>query len=244
MPPSRRPLMPVSKRSSSSDGSALLEMAWVAHLPSELRRRVVEETLIRNMDAGSYVCRKGEAVTAWVGVLKGLVRLSSTTPDGRCIGFTGVPAEGWFGEGSLLKSEPRRYDAIALKDSTIAYVPRRTFNLLLDTNVGFNRFLLVQLNERLGQFIGMVEHDRSLPPESRVASELAVLFNPILYPGNRDTIAISQEELATLVGLSRQRTNRALKVLAQTGLIRVEHRGVLVVDLERLRQYGLGKHRP
>ena len=116
--------------------------------------------------------------------------------------------------------------------------------LLLDTNVGFNRFLLVQLNERLGQFIGMLEHDRSLPPESRVASELAVLFNPILYRGNRDTIAISQEELATLVGLSRQRTNRALKVLAQTGLIRVEHRGVHVVDLERLRQYGLGQHRP
>ena len=235
--------MPASQHSCPSNASALLDAAWALHLTGELRRRVVAETLIRSVRAGGYVCRKGEPVTAWVGVLKGLVKLSSTTPEGRSVTFTGVPNGGWFGEGSLLKSEPRRYDAIALKDSTIAYVPRRTFMLLLDTNVGFNRFLLIQLNERLGQFIGMVEHDRSLPPESRVASELAVLFNPILYPGNRDTIAISQEELANLVGLSRQRTNRALKSLAQTGLIRVDYRGVRVLDVEKLRDYAAGKHR-
>jgi CRP/FNR family cyclic AMP-dependent transcriptional regulator len=235
--------MPVSQHSSPGNAFALLDAAWALDLTGELRRRVVAETLIRSVRAGGYVCRKGEPVTAWVGVLKGLVKLSSTTAEGRCVTFTGVPTGGWFGEGSLLKSEPRRYDAIALKDSTIAYVPRRTFMLLLDTNVGFNRFLLIQLNERLGQFIGMVEHDRSLPPESRVASELAVLFNPILYPGNRDTIAISQEELANLVGLSRQRTNRALKSLAQSGLIRVDYRGVRVLDVEKLRDYATGKHR-
>ena len=75
----------------------------------------------------------------------------------------------------MLKSEPRRYDAIALRDSRIVFVPRNTFTLLLDGSVAFNRFILIQLNERLGHFIGMVEYDRSLGPNARLAKELAAL---------------------------------------------------------------------
>jgi CRP-like cAMP-binding protein len=82
----------------------------------------------------------------------------------------------------LLKNEPRRYDAVALRNSVVAYMPRDTFTLLLDSSVAFNRFLLIQLNERLGQFIAMVEHDRLLGPEGRLATELAALFNPMGNP--------------------------------------------------------------
>jgi hypothetical protein len=62
-------------------------------------------------------------------------------------------------------------------------MPRATFEWLLDTDIDFNRFLLMQLNERLGQFIAMVEYERLLEPDARVARSLAALFNPVLYPG-------------------------------------------------------------
>src|SRR5438046_10723918 len=117
--------------------------------------------------------------------------------------------------------QPRRYDGIALRESTIAYVPRNTFMLLLDSSVAFNRFLLVQLNERLGQFVAMVEYDRLLGPDARLAKELAGLFNPVLYPGNGSSLPISQDELAHLVGLSAQRVNRALGRLDCDGLVSV-----------------------
>jgi CRP-like cAMP-binding protein len=220
-----------------ANGVSLLEMEWASGLTPELRRIVVQDTMIRRIPAGALVCRKGEPVTSWMGVLSGLVRISAPTPNGGFVSFTGVPEGGWFGEGSLLKDEPRRYEAVALKASVIAFVPRRTFTLLLDTSVTFNRYLLTQLNERLGQFIGMIERDRSLPPESRLASELAALFNPRLYPGNHDSLAISQEELANLVGLSRQRANRALKRLTEAGLVHVDYRGIRILDLEKLRNY-------
>jgi DNA-binding GntR family transcriptional regulator len=83
----------------------------------------------------------------------------------------------------------------------------------------------------------MVEHDRLLGPEGRLATELAALFNPRLYPGNRSTLPVSQTELAPLGGLSRQRVNRALKRLAQVRLVRVDYRGVTILDLEGLRRY-------
>jgi CRP/FNR family transcriptional regulator, cyclic AMP receptor protein len=109
--------------------------------------------------------------------------------------------------------------------------------LMVDSSVAFNRFVLNQLNERLGQFIGMVERDRTLGPEARLATELTALFNPRLYPGNRDNLPVSQEELASLVGLSRQRTIRALKRLSAAGLIHVDRRGVTILDLQRLRGF-------
>jgi CRP-like cAMP-binding protein len=120
-------------------------------------------------------------------------------------------------------------------------MPRALFMTLLDESVAFNRFLLIQLNERLGQFIGLVEHDRLLGPDARLARGLAALFNPHLYPGSPSTLPISQEELGQLVGLSRQRVNQSLKVLEQRGLLRAEYAGVTVLDLAGLRDYDEGR---
>jgi CRP-like cAMP-binding protein len=84
----------------------------------------------------------------------------------------------------------------------------------------------------------MVEHDRLLGPEARLAAELAALFNPVLYPGNRTSLRISQEELAQLVGLPRQRVNQALKRLEKAGLLQTEYGGITALDLDGLRTYG------
>jgi CRP-like cAMP-binding protein len=116
-------------------------------------------------------------------------------------------------------------------------MPRATFMALLDESVPFNRHLIVQLNERLGQFIAMVEHDRLLGPDARLARSLAALFNPVLYPGNGPTLPISQEEMGQLVGLSRQRVNQALNALERAGLLRADYGSITVVDLPGLRRY-------
>jgi CRP-like cAMP-binding protein len=210
---------------------------WARALPAPLLARIETETIVRRCPAGSLVCRKGEKVEHWVGVVEGLVKMASVSADGKAMSYTGIGTGGWFGEGSLLKDEPRRYDIVALRDSTIAYLPRALFMTLLDESVAFNRFLLIQLNERLGQFIGLVEHDRLLGPDARLARGLAALFNPHLYPGNTSTLPISQEELGQLVGLSRQRVNQSLQVLEQAGLVRVDYGAVTVLDLPRLRDY-------
>jgi CRP-like cAMP-binding protein len=210
---------------------------WAQALAPERLDRIEKETLQRDCPAGSLVCRKGERVDHWVGVIEGLVKMASVSAAGRPMSFTGIGTGGWFGEGSLLKDEPRRYDIVALRASRIAYMPRTTFMALLDDSVAFNRFLIIQLNERLGQFIGLVEHDRLLGPDARLARGLASLFNPHLYPGIRSTLPISQEELGQLVGLSRQRVNQSLRVLERAGLLRVEYGAVTVLDLPGLREY-------
>ena len=210
---------------------------WSKSLTAEQMQRVEAEMIERCVPAGGFVCRKGEEVEHWIGVTDGLVKMASLSAEGKPMTFTGVPSGGWFGEGSLLKDEPRRYDIIALRDSQIVYMPRATFMWLLDSSIEFNRFLLVQLNERLGQFIAMVEHDRLLGPDARVARCLVTMFNPYLYPGNGPLLQISQEELGYLAGLSRQRVNQSLKLLENAGLLHIEYGGITVLNLEGLKQF-------
>jgi DNA-binding XRE family transcriptional regulator len=95
-----------------------------------------------------------------------------------------------------------------------------------------------QLNERLAQFIGALEIGRLNDPDVRVARSLASLFNPVLFPGVGDVLRITQQELAYLVGLSRQRVNEALASLESQCSIRVEYGGVRVLDFHALRSSG------
>jgi hypothetical protein len=128
-----------------------------------------------------------------------------------------------------------RYNIQALRKSVVAGLPVDTFHWLLDHSIGFNRFVMNQLNERLGQFIAAREIDRLNNPEVRVARSLAALFNPVLYPGVGVVLRITQQELAYLVGLSRQRVNEALAALEAEGVIQVEYGGLRVLDLTGLR---------
>ena len=174
----------------------------------------------------------------WFGLMDGLLKMSNDSALGMPITFTGIPPGGWFGEGTVLKHEPYRYNIQALRRSLVAGVTVQTFDWLLDRSIGFNRFVMMQLNERLGQFIGAREIDRLTQPDQRVARSLAALFHPVLYPGVGQLLRITQQEIGYLVGLSRQRVNVALQHLQEGGLIRVEYGGVRVLDLDALRRYG------
>jgi CRP-like cAMP-binding protein len=210
---------------------------WTRTLAPAQIARVEAETSVRVLPVGVPVCRKGEAVEHWIGLIDGLVKMTSVTPEGKTTTFLGVTSGGWFGEGSLLKDKTRKYDVVTLRESRVAYMPRATFEWLLDTDIGFNRFLLMQLNERLGQFIAMVEYERLLEPDARVARSLAALFNPVLYPEQLSDVQLSQEEIGYLCGVSRQRVNQALQVLERAGLVKLEYGRIRILNLEGLRSF-------
>ncbi|GAB4356463.1 MAG: Crp/Fnr family transcriptional regulator [Gammaproteobacteria bacterium] len=214
---------------------------WTKELTPEQLARVENDLIERAYVGGSYICHKGQPADAWIGVLDGLVKLNVFSHTGKAVSFAGIPAGSWFGEGSVLKAECRKYDVIALRDSRIVFLPEKTFHWLLNNSIPFNRFLLMQLNERLGQFISMVEHDRLLDPDARVARALASLFNTFLYPGAETRIQISQEELGYIAGASRQRVNQALRLLEAEGLVQVDYGMITVLDIDGLRGFEGGK---
>ncbi len=214
----------------------------VAPWASGLSEREVEAARAgvteRAFAANEFICMRGDKFEYWTGVVTGLVRIGTISHSGKAVTFTGLTSGAWFGEGSVLKNETRRYDAVALRDSRIALMERATFQWLFENSVGFNRFLVAQLNERVGHFMGLLEYGRMLDPTARLARCIASLFNPILYPDGKRQLDITQEEIGALSGMSRQNANRCLKALEKEGVLRLEYGGLTILDLERLRRYG------
>jgi len=222
-----------------SDIDYLLESSpWMKELNDNQASRVRESMQCESYKSGALVCRKGDPSNMWVGVCDGIVKLGVSAADGKQVSLaSGIPKGSWFGEGSILKREPRKYDVIALRKSVVAFMPEETFFWLLDESIQFNQFLLNQLNERLGQFIGNMEHERLLSPEARVAKALSSMFHPQLYPCASDEIKLSQQELGCLSGISRQRVNKALSVLQTQNIVDIEYSTIRVLDFEALKNF-------
>lgn len=229
------PDLSLHQRRRSPSLAELKGIPWLSALDAKQRQHAIDDLDVSDALPGDFVCRIGRPVTYWFGLIEGLLKMSSDNAQGQTMTFAGVSPGGWFGEGTAIKREPYRYNIQALRKSVVAGIPIKTFDWLLDNSIGFNRFVMYQLNERLGQFIGAREIDRMNSPDIRVARSLAALFNPVLYPGVGEVLRITQQELAYLVGLSRQRVNEALTILSDQGTIKVEYGGLRVLDIHALR---------
>ena len=229
--------LPLVARARALTAEELDGVPWLRTLQQDERERAVVDLKAVQVEPGELLCRLGRPATFWFGVVDGLLKMSNDTAHGVPITFTGVPPGGWFGEGTVLKREAYRYNIQALRRSIVAGIGVETFHWLIGRSIPFNRFVMQQLNERLGQFIAAREIDRLNDPDERVARRLAALFHPLLYPGVGSLTRIMQQELGYLVGLSRQRVNESLHTLQERGCIRIEYGGVRVIDLDALRRH-------
>ena len=227
---------PLYQRIRPPTRAELDSIPWLARLDADDRQFAEASVQVGDAEPGDRLCRIGRPATYWFGLIEGLMKMTNDDSQQRAITFSGLAPGGWFGEGTALKREAYRYNIQALRRSLVAGLHVDAFHWLLDHSIGFNRFIMNQLNERLGQFISAREIDRLTNPDMRVARSLAALFNPVLFPGVGQMLRITQQELALLVGLSRQRVNPALSALAAQGAIRVEYGGLRVLNLQALRE--------
>ena len=211
---------------------------WSQDIEQDAFERARQGITLHKYPKSTYIYHRGDQLDSWTGVVSGLLKLGTTSISGKLVTLAGLRAGGWFGEGTVLKGEARMYDLIALRDTELALMNRTTFLWLFENSVAFNRFLVRQLNERLGQFIAQLEYDRMLDAPARLARNIAWLFNPVLYPEGGLSISISQEELGLLCGLSRQATNKSLQCLQDESLLSVEQGKLTALDLDRLKAYG------
>lgn len=211
--------------------------AWWTGLSEDKMERVHREAFVRSYQAGATVCARGSPSLHWLGAIEGILKVDTVSIDGRSTTFAGVPAGAWFGEGAVLKGEPRPYAVVAIRDSAVAFLPRATFLWLIDESRPFSRWVIDQLNARLGHYVALIESFRFQDATARVAYCLSELFNPQLFPGTQPRLALSQDEIARLSGMSRQNANHALHELESAGLVRVRYGAIEVVDLQGLHAY-------
>ena len=203
---------------------------WFASLPLELQAQVRTGVYANEGAKGEVMLPAGTAVQGWHAVLSGLVMLRSpAAAQQRASAFIGIPDGEWFGEGSAMKPEPRKYDVVALRPTQLMCLPLHLFATLRDTSLAFNQFLVQHLNLRLGQAMTIIEAGRMRSPEHRVALYLSRIF----WRSTR-RLNLTQEELGQLVGLSRQTVNRVLQSLEAAGIVSLDFGRVAILDDEAL----------
>lgn len=209
--------------------------AWFRRLPQQEQARLRAVTTQRKVAASSYLCRQGERLDHWIGIIHGTAAMVCDSADGRRSTYVILSPGSWFGEGSLIKDEALRFESVAKTDCQLACVPRPVFMDLYDNSVAFSHALIEQLNARCGQFLGNMMFDRMGNAEQRVARSILSLLDPVLYPGTGPLLQLSQEEVGYLAGLSRQVVNGTLKKLEKKGLVEIQFRQISIVDMPALR---------
>jgi CRP-like cAMP-binding protein len=198
-----------------------------------LRRSMVEVRVAK----GDVVFAEGDQGDRLYVVLDGKVKLGHASPDGRenLLGVLG-PGE-MFGELSLFDPVPRTATATALTDCTLMGLGNADLDTWLEGRPALAKELLKALAQRLRRTNDALGDLVFADVPGRVAKALTDLserFGVATEEGVHVTHDLTQEELAQLVGASRETVNKALADFAARGWLRLEQRGVFILDSERL----------
>lgn len=197
---------------------------WFRALPAQAQHSVLTQAYGIHAAKGETALAAMQSVSGWYGVVHGLVKIESPV-GAQQSSFVGLGSGAWFGEGTLLKDEARQYNVVALRDTELVCVPRDVFEALVRECMPFNRYLIDELNRKLGLAMAIIQSGRTGSARQRLALTLSRLFW-----NHARTIELTQDELANLAGIARQTANRELKHMEQLGIVRLAMNRITVLD--------------
>jgi CRP-like cAMP-binding protein len=228
------PILTIEERTAINAGR------WLSTLSPSLKHDILRCAYVKRFKDGDLIGARGEPPEEWIACAKGAVRVSSISISGKQITLTYVEPGIWFGDVSIFDGDQRTHDAYAHGDTTVLCVAKADFKKILATHTELYEALLRLHSRRIRQLYGLVEDLNTLPLRARLAKQLLHLARsygvPSLANANdvRIGLQLAQEELAQLLGASRQRVNQELKTMEREETIRIEPGGLVIRDREAL----------
>ena len=228
------PILTIEEREAINTGR------WFSSLSPSLRHDILRCAYVKRYKDGELIGARGDPPVEWSACARGAVRVSSTSISGKQITLTYVEPGIWFGDVAIFDGDRRTHDAYAHGETTLLCVARTDFQKILALHVELYEALVRLQSRRIRQLYGLVEDLNTLPLRARLAKQLLHLVRsygvPCLSDGRevRISLQLAQEELAQLLGASRQRVNQELKAMERENAIRIEPGGLVVRDREAL----------
>jgi CRP/FNR family cyclic AMP-dependent transcriptional regulator len=228
------PILTIDERTAINSGR------WFSSLSPSLRHDILRCAYVKRYKDGDLIAARGDPPEEWIACAMGAVRVSSTSISGKQVTLTYVEPGIWFGDVAIFDGERRTHDAYAHGSTTTLCVARGDLRKILTQHVELYEALLRLHSRRIRQLFGLVEDLNTLPLRARLAKQLLHLVRsygvPSLSDGHevRIGLQLAQEELAQLLGASRQRVNQELKSMEREDAIRIEPGGLVVRNRETL----------
>jgi CRP-like cAMP-binding protein len=211
--------------------------AWFSHLSQPLREAILDRAVVRRLADGALLSARGAAASEWVGVAHGAVRVSSVSLSGKQVTLTYCEPGTWFGDIALFDGMPRTHDGHAHGATTLLIVRKADFKDLLAHHVELYDALLRLNCRRLRLLFDTVEDLNTRPLAARLAKQILLLARAYGVPEGdeiRIGLQLAQEDLAQLLGASRQRVNQELKGFEREGALRIEPTRLVVLSRPKL----------
>lgn len=212
-------------------------------LPKEVQDHLLLVAQRRTLAPGDSLFLKGSAPDALFGVVRGALRVSVVAANGREAVIALLEAGHWFGEVSLLVEQERVYDTYASEPTEMAVVAARDFHHLIATQPEVHMAFTKLVCQRLRQALVWIDDAILMPLPVRLAHRLLTLEARVDSgaQGQARALGVSQEDLAFMLGVSRQSVNRQLKIWEEQRVLRVDYRRIVLLDRGQLeRQVALG----
>jgi CRP/FNR family transcriptional regulator, cyclic AMP receptor protein len=210
---------------------------WFSKLSPALRAAILARATVRRLPDGASLASRGTMAEDWCGVAKGAVRISSVSLSGKQIALTYCEPGVWFGDIALFDGLPRTHDADAHGETTLLTVHKADFKELLNQHTELYEALLRLNCRRLRLMFDVIEDLNTKPLASRLAKQILLLARSYgIAQGEeiRIGLQLAQEDMAQLLGASRQRVNQELKGFERDGAVRVEPTRLVVLSREKL----------
>jgi CRP/FNR family transcriptional regulator, cyclic AMP receptor protein len=211
--------------------------AWFSRLSPALRGDIFARAVVRHLRDGASLASRGTPAEQWCGVARGAVRISSVSLSGKQVALTYAEPGTWFGDIALFDGLPRTHDADAHGQTTLLVVRKPDFKQLLAQHVELYDALLRLNCRRLRLMFNLFEDLNTRPLAARLAKQILLLVKSYgIEQGEeiRIGLQLAQEDLAQLLGASRQRVNQELKGFEREGAVRVEPTRLVVLSRDRL----------
>jgi CRP/FNR family transcriptional regulator, cyclic AMP receptor protein len=222
----------------TEDLAMLAANAFFQQMPETMRATLIEIGRRKRLAHGEHLYRKGDAPTGWYCVLEGAVKVRSIGLDGREVALAFLEPGTWFGEISLFDGEPRTHDGVAHGESAVWLITPGEFDQLLSAFPVLAIFIAKLQSRRLRLAFAAIEEFNRLPLEARLARQVLALtrtYGERLPDGGLHIrIKLPQEDLAQLVGASRQRVNTVLSTWARSGWLTIRYGQATVHDTEAI----------
>lgn len=210
---------------------------WFSKLSPALRSAILARTTVRRLADGDALAARGTPAQEWCGVARGAVRISVVSLAGKQVTLTYAEPGTWFGDIALFDGLPRTHDAHAHGPTTLFVVRKADFRQLLDQHVELYEALLRLNCRRLRLMFDQIEDLATRPLQARLARQVLLLAKSYGVEHGEELrigLALAQEDLAQLLGASRQRVNQELKGFEREGAVRVEPTRLVVLSREKL----------
>src|ERR1700681_1266618 len=224
-------------RSFASDKLALLRKHPIfCDLESEAFEQLCRYAKHSTLKRGAAICSKGDPGNSLFAVISGTVKISTSSADGRSAIFNLIGPGEIFGEIALLDGLARTADATANTNCEMFVIDRREFIPFVKSQPVLAMKFIELLCTRLRWTSDQVEQVILQDLPGRLASALIRLTEKHkLAPGGR-TIAITQQEISEMVGMTRESINKQLRVWAARNWVRLEHGAIVVLNAEPLQE--------